>query len=188
MLVSRRKDALKRDDPVQRQVGHHVVVRLIPAEGRDSTGVHLYLWGGIRGIEVTGCRNTVGKGVVHRSIRRSGGEVATHRVGMLRQLGLKQRHRRHPVRFADVVQTKSWTLAGADGDAALKIGQAEGAPSIAAEVRAQKRKQRRVLRDRKKLPAGHCPVLWRKVETDGPQFTDKRICHGSCLLDSSAQF
>ena len=95
------------------------------------------------------------------------------RVGW--HLGGNQRHVLRTGLVAELSTRKARSRALADRNAALEIGNAEGAVPVAAVSRSQKGKERLILVDTQHLPVAQCPAARCKVAAEHSDFTDKWI-------------
>src|SRR5260370_30873383 len=96
-------------------------------------------------------------------------------MGMGWNLALQQRHCVRATNLAEIVERESRALSGVHRRTSLHVRQREVALAVAAIGGAEQRKQRRVLRDRHKLPVAERPAFGREVERENADLRHKRI-------------
>ena len=64
-----------------------------------------------------------------------------------------------------------------NGHASLQVGKIEVARPVAAELRAEQREERTVLRYLHELPVAECPLVWRIVESENADLPKERFGH-----------
>src|SRR5258708_21437883 len=85
------------------------------------------------------------------------------------------------MRLLAALFAEGMSVAYADGNLPLKIGESEIDAPVTAKSGAQQTKERLVLIDGQQLAVAHRPTLRRKIETHDSDFREKWFCHGVLL-------
>jgi hypothetical protein len=173
-LASWREDALQRDAEVQREVRHHVVVRLVASGGSYRLGSHWHDGGAGAGVEVA--TGGPAQGVPGRCTYCSQRHILCHQsMTVPWNFAFQQSHCCRAARFAQVVQRQTGTLTGMHWPIALHIRQRKRRFTVAAVGGAKEGEERGVLRDRQDLPIAKRPALGREVEGKDADFRDEWV-------------
>src|SRR5580693_3674435 len=188
-LRARRIDSLHRDAPVQGEIRLQVVVRLPVARGvhlpRSQRDRGLRRGVGIDGGRATPSSVSLGGQGAARRIRRGLDREGLEGMRVGRRLRSEERDRFHALHAADGVVGESQPLALADRNPAAQVRQRKVRDAVSAIESAEKREQRRVLRDRQQLALTESPPLRGEIKWEKGDLTEKGFHALASRLDAA---